>query len=217
MKNVLILNSSPNGEFSVSSALSGLFQRKLSAAGDFNITVRDLGMNPPSHLTGTAISGFFSSPDQHSTEQQAALKESMELINEIQDADIVIIGSAMHNHAITSGLKAYFDQIARAGLTFKYGAKGPEGLLTGKQAYVITSAGGDYSEGFMQAMDFQTPYLKHILAFIGIKDVEFIPAHGGAMGEEIASKNRQIAEAKIAQVVKQLVQTAQTTGEGAAL
>ena len=204
MKNVLILNSSPNGQFSVSNALSGLFQQQLSASNDFNIQVRDLGANPPSHLDAVTISGLFSSPDQHSPEQSAALKEGNDLINELKNADILIIASAMHNHTITSGLKSYFDQIARAGQTFQYGANGPEGLLTDKQAYVITSAGGDYSLEFMQAMDFQTPYLKHILGFVGISDVTFIPAQGSAMGPEVSEKNRAIAEGKITSIAKEL-------------
>ncbi len=204
MKKVLILNSSPNGEFSVSSALSGLFQQQLGESNEFNISVRELGKNPPNHLSATAISAFFSSPDQHDDAQKLALIESNQLIDELIKADIVIIASAMHNHTITSGLKAYFDQVSRAGLTFQYGANGPEGLLTDKQAYVITSAGGDYSLDFMQAMDFQSPYLKHILGFLGIKDVTFIPAQGSAMGPEVADKNRAVAEAKIAQVVKEI-------------
>ncbi len=208
MQNVLILNSSPNGQYSVSSALSQVFQDELQAAGDVNITVRDLGANPPSHLSATAISGFFSAPSEHSPQQQAALQESQQLIDELKAADIVIIGSAMHNHTITSGLKAYFDQVARAGLTFKYSANGPEGMLTDKKAFVITSAGGDYSQAFMKDMDFQTPYLKHILGFIGMHDVTFIPAQGGAMGDEIATKNRAVATQAIKDAVKQLTVTA---------
>jgi len=208
MKKVLILNSSPNGEFSVSSALSGLFQQQLSESNEFNISVRELGKNPPNHLSNTAISAFFSSPDQHNDAQKLALIESNQLIDELVKADIVIIASAMHNHTITSGLKAYFDQVSRAGLTFQYGANGPEGLLTDKQAYVITSAGGDYSLDFMQSMDFQSPYLKHILGFLGIKDVTFIPAQGSAMGPEVADKNRAVAESKIAQAVAELTSSA---------
>ncbi len=204
MKNVLILNSSPNGQFSVSSALSGLFKQQLDDSNQFNISVRELGTNPPSHLSATAISAFFSAPDQHNNAQKEALIESNQFIDELIKADIVILASAMHNHTITSGLKAYFDQVSRAGLTFQYGANGPEGLLTDKQAYVITSAGGDYSLEFMQAMDFQSPYLKHILGFLGIKDVTFIPAQGSAMGPEVSEKNRAVAEAKIAQAVTEL-------------
>lgn len=204
MKNVLILNSSPNGEFSVSNGLSALFQQPLSHNSGFTVSVRDLGTNPPSHLDALTISGLFSAPDQHNSQQSQALKEGNDLIAELKNADILIIASAMHNHTITSGLKAYFDQIARVGQTFQYGANGPEGLLTDKVAYVITSAGGDYSLDFMKNMDFQTPYLKHILGFVGIKDVTFIPAQGSAMGPEIGNKNRAIAEAKIASIVKEL-------------
>jgi len=205
MKNVLIINSSPNTDHSQSNALTALFAQQLDET--FSITVRDLGKTPPKHLDQLALSGFFTAPDQHSDAQSSALALSNELIGELQGADIVIIGSAMHNHSITSGLKAYFDQIVRAGLTFEYGANGPEGLLTGKRAYVITTAGGDYSLDYMQAMDFQTPYLRHILAFIGIKEVEFIPFQGAAMGEDIAVKNRADAEARIQVISRQLTQT----------
>ncbi len=205
MKNVLILNSSTSGQFSVSNGLSALFQQQLSNNSDFTISVRDLGANPPSHLDALTISGLFSPSDQHSPQQSAALKEGNDLITELKRADILIIASAMHNHTITSGLKTYFDQIARVGQTFQYGANGPEGLLTDKVAYVITSAGGDYSLDFMKDMDFQTPYLKHILGFVGITDVTFIPAQGSAMGPEIGDKNRAIAEAKIASIVKDLI------------
>ena len=142
--------------------------------------------------------------DQHSETQKSALALSNELIAELKAADILIIGSAMHNHIITSGLKAYFDQVARAGMTFQYGANGPEGLLTGKQAYVITTAGGDYSLDFMKKLDFQTPYLRHILAFIGINEVEFIPSQGSAMGSEVAAKNRATAETRIKAISEKL-------------
>ncbi|OUS38602.1 hypothetical protein A9R01_03055 ['Osedax' symbiont bacterium Rs2_46_30_T18] len=195
MQNVLIINSSPNIGFSKSTQLTALFAEQLS--NDFNITLRDLGTNPPQHLDQVALSGFFTPADQHSDTQKAALAFSNELIAELKAADILIIGSAMHNHSITSGLKAYFDQVARAGITFQYGANGPEGLLTGKQAYVITTSGGDYSLDFMKEMDFQTPYLKHILAFIGINEVEFIPSQGSAMGPEVAARNHAVAETRI--------------------
>ena len=195
MKNVLIINSSPNTGFSQSTQLTALFAEQLG--NDFSITVRDLGVNPPQHLDQVALSGFFTPADQHSETQKSALALSNELIAELKAADILIIGSAMHNHSITSGLKAYFDQVARAGITFQYGANGPEGLLTGKQAYVITTAGGDYSLDFMKKLDFQTPYLRHILAFIGINEVEFIPSQGSAMGSEVAAKNRATAETRI--------------------
>ncbi|WDE05867.1 NAD(P)H-dependent oxidoreductase [Thalassomonas viridans] len=202
MKNVLVINSSPNTGYSLSTQLTSMFAGQLEQG--FNLVVRDLGVNPPKHLDQLALSGFFTAPEQHSEEQKSALMQSNELIAELKAADIIIIGSAMHNHSITSGLKAYFDQVARAGITFQYGANGPEGLLTGKQAYVITTAGGDYSLDFMKAMDFQTPYLRHILGFIGITEVEFIPAQGGAMGPEVAEKNQAAARERIKAIAAEL-------------
>lgn len=136
--------------------------------------------------------------------KKSALALSHELISELKMADVIVIGSAMHNHSITSGLKAYFDQVVRAGLTFHYSSNGPEGLLKDKEAYVITTAGGDYSQEFMQKQDFQTPYLRHILAFIGITDIEFIPAQGLAMDENVAKSNKEHAEERIRKVCQEL-------------
>jgi FMN-dependent NADH-azoreductase len=90
----------------------------------------------------------------------------------------------MYNFSVTSGLKAWIDHVARAGRTFKYGANGPEGLVSGKKVYVFVASGGVYSEGPAAAYDHVTTYLRSVLGFLGMTDVTFIVAEGVAMGEE---------------------------------
>ena len=111
-------------------------------------------------------------------------------------ADIVVIGAAMINFGVTSTLKSWFDHVARAGRTFRYSAEGrPEGLATGKTVYLVDAHGGVY-QGPMQAMDFQLPYLKHMLGFLGLTDVTVVTVDGQAMGPDAAAMGAAAAEAQ---------------------
>jgi FMN-dependent NADH-azoreductase len=204
MKNVLILNSSPIPKESISTKLTSFFEQELLTMKGFNIFTRDLGVTPPSHLTALALSGFFNDPSEHNENQKQALNEGLLLIRELENADIVIIGSAMHNHTVTSGLKAYIDQVTRPGLTFQYKADGPHGLLTNKQVFVIISAGGDYSSEETKKTDFVTPLLKEVLGFIGLDNIQFIPVFGSFLGNKTSEKNQNIAKQSIVNAVKQL-------------
>jgi len=205
MSNLLIINSSPNGDYSKSSQLTERFSKEMSAiTGELKVTVRDLGANPIPHLNPVTLSGFFSDPEQHSDEQVEATRVSTELIAELKLADIVIIGAAMHNFMVTSGLKAYIDQVARAGETFKYTDKGPVGLLKDKKVYVIKASGGDYSEMPMKGMDFLQPYLTFMLGFIGLDDVTFINHGGAAMGPDMAKAAESKTHREISQAVLEL-------------
>ena len=210
MKQVLILNSSPSPTDSISTQLTAFFAQQLIEANGFNIVTRDLGVTPPSHLTALALSGFFIDPSEHNQQQKKALQEGIELINELKNADIVIIGSAMHNHTVTSGLKAYIDQVTRPGLTFQYAADGPHGLLHNKQVFVIISAGGDYSTEHTQKSDFVTPLLKEVLGFIGLNDIQFIPVFGSYLGSQTSQKNQNNAKQSIIKAVAQLQKCAAT-------
>ncbi len=204
MKNVLILNSSPNPKSSISSKLTSFFEQELLILKCFNITTRELGTFPPSHLTELALSGFFNDPSEHNDEQRLALNEGLMLIKELKRADIIIIGSAMHNHTVTSGLNPYIDQVTRPGLTFKYKNNKPHGLLTNKKVFIITSTGGDYSSGHARKTDFQTPLLKEVLGFIGLDNIQFIPSFGNYLGSEVAENNQNIAKEIIKKAVLQL-------------
>jgi FMN-dependent NADH-azoreductase len=122
------------------------------------------------------------------------MARSDHLIDELFAADVVVMAVPMHNFGPPSTLKAWFDHIARAGRTFAYSDKGREGLLKGKKAIVVLARGGVYSDGPAKALDFQEPYVRSMLDFIGITDVHVVRVEGVAMGEDAVK--RAIASAK---------------------
>ena len=135
---------------------------------------------------------FFAQPEMRTPEQQAFIDESDRLIEEINDAQVIVIGLPMYNFGIPSTLKAYFDQIARAGITFRYTDKGPEGLLIGKKVFVFAARGGMYAG---TPLDSQTSYVLDFLGFLGMNEVEFVYAEGLNMGE--TAKEAALAKAKL--------------------
>ena len=157
---------------------------------DTRVIERDLAANPVPHLDGARFMSFLAKPGERSAEQQAVVDFSDALIAELRTADTIVIGLPMYNFGIPSQLKAYFDHIARAGVTFRYTATGPEGLLTGKKAYILAARGGIYAG---TPKDSQTAYVRDFLGFIGITDVEFVYAEGLNMGDE--NKNAALAKA----------------------
>jgi FMN-dependent NADH-azoreductase len=184
MSTVLVLTSSVLGETSVSNQLvRDTVSRLRSQDPSLRVVTRDLGGSPIAHLTldaATALRGA----EPANAAQAAAQALSDELIAEIKAADIVVIGAPMYNFGISSTLKTWFDYVLRAGVTFRYGENGPEGVLKGKRAIVIESRGGLYSQGPAQVMDAQEPHLRTLLGFIGIADVTFIRAERLAFGPE---------------------------------
>ena len=116
------------------------------------------------------------------------------MIAELRAADTIVIGAPMYNFSIPTGLKAWFDYVLRAGETFKYSDAGPQGLLSGKRVIVIETRGGLYSEGPAQVMDFQEPYLRTLLSFIGLRDVTFVHAEKLGFGPE--AREAALAAAK---------------------
>ncbi|WP_298601005.1 FMN-dependent NADH-azoreductase [Zoogloea sp.] len=151
---------------------------------------RDLAANPVPHMDGARFMAFLAKPEERSAEQQAVVDFSDALIAELRAADAIVIGLPMYNFGIPSQLKAYFDHIARAGVSFRYTANGPEGLITGKKAYILAARGGIYAG---TPKDSQTTYVRDFLGFIGITDVEFVYAEGLNMGDE--SKTAALAKA----------------------
>lgn len=129
--------------------------------------------------------------------QKAALSLSDKLLVELLAADTLVIAAGMINFDIPSSLKAYVDYVVRPGVTFRYGEKGPEGLVKGKKAYIVVARGGIYIQGPMQAYNFQDTYLKTALGFIGITDVEVIAVEGIAFGPELAEKALSTALARV--------------------
>lgn len=183
MTKILHINSSVRNTDSISRKVTADFVAKWKAReANAVIVERDLAINPPPHLTEKTLGAFFTAPEQRSAEQNETVKLSETLVQELFDADVIVIGAPMYNFSITSGLKAWIDQVARAGVTFKYGENGPVGLLNGKKVYIFTARGGVYSQGPAAAMDFHETYLRAVLGFIGLKDVTFIHSEGLAMG-----------------------------------
>ena len=138
---------------------------------------RDLTTSPIPLINEDWIQGAFSNPQEHTARHREALEFSDAVTAEAQAADVIVIGDPMHNFSISGRLKAWLDQLVRAGKTFSYGESGPKGLLSGKKVYVLTSRGGAYTPGTPLAeFDFQEPYLRKVLGFVGLGDVTFIHA-----------------------------------------
>ena len=145
------------------------------------VIVRNLAEETVPHLDAERFGAFLAKPGERSVEQQAVVEYSDALIDELKRADVLVLGLPMYNFGVPSTLKAYIDHIARAGATFKYTEKGPVGLLTAKKAYVFATRGGLYAG---TPLDTQTAYVRDMLRFLGIDDVEFVYAEGLAIGAE---------------------------------
>ena len=192
MKTLLQIDSSLFSGDGQSSRLAATFAarwRDLNPEG--RVVTRDLARNAIPHLTAERFAAFLAKPEARTAEQHAIAGFSDALIEELRQADVIVLGLPLYNFGVPSQLKAYFDHIARAGITFRYTVNGAEGLLKGKKAYVFATRGGRYV-GTPQ--DSQTGYVRDFLAFLGVTDVEFIYAEGLAMGE--APKAEALAAAQ---------------------
>ena len=179
MKKILNIISSPRGEASFSNKLGNALIDKLrSEYPGASLTTRDLNKLSVPHFHAEHIDAFFTPKDNHTDTHKQSTKLSDELIAELFDADIIVINVPTYNLSIPSALKAWIDQITRSGHTFKYGEHGPQGLVTGKQAYVAVASGGVFSEGPFKGYDFVAPYLKTVLGFIGITDTTVLRVEG---------------------------------------
>ena len=126
--------------------------------------------------------------DERDAEEARAVDVSDAAVDEVLDADTLVIATPLINFGISSTLKSWIDNVLRAGRTFRYTASGPEGLAKGKKAYIVLASGGIYSEGPAAAMNHADPYLRTALGFIGITDVEVIRVEGVALGADAAEK-----------------------------
>lgn len=189
MNNVLVLKSSILADNSQTNQLSDYFVSKLA---DKNVVIRDLAANPLPHFDATAATALRGQPTN--AEENALLALSDELVAEIKNADTLIINAPMYNFHIPTQLKSYFDFIARPRVTFQYSEKGPEGLLKGKKAVVLAAFGGFHQN---QPTDLVTSYMKAILGFVGITDVQFVYVEGIGFGPETVEKTQAQAKAEI--------------------
>ncbi|MBU1282529.1 MULTISPECIES: FMN-dependent NADH-azoreductase [Pseudomonas] len=199
MANVLVIESSARQQGSVSRQLTAQFIANWSAANPVDqIKVRDLAVDQVPHLDANLLGGWMTPAAQQSEAEQAALALSNLLTDELLAADVLVLAAPMYNFAIPSTLKAWLDHVLRAGVTFKYTETGPQGLLSGKRAFVLTARGGIYAGG---TQDHQEPYLRQALAFVGIHDVSFIHAEGLNLGGEFMEKGLNQAKAQLAQAI----------------
>jgi FMN-dependent NADH-azoreductase len=200
--NILQINSSArswaNGQGSQSTRLANELVELLRAANPgATLTLRDLTANPHPALDEATLGALFTPAEVRSAEQHARVAMDHALIEEVQAADAIVIGVPMVNFGITSQLKNWIDAIAKAGATFKYTATGPVGLVEGKKVYAVLTRGGVYRD---QPGDTQVPYLRMLLGFLGMTDIEFIYAEGLAMGPDAEAKALASARAEIARV-----------------
>jgi FMN-dependent NADH-azoreductase len=181
MSTLLHIDSSPL-ESSISRELTREFVTTWKTKNpEGKVITRDLAAGAPKPIDQLWIGAAFTPESARTPDQVATLSESDVLISELEQADEIVIGIAMHNFAIPSVLKLWIDQVVRTGKTFAYGANGAEGQLKGKRVTVAMATGGVYEPGTpAAAMDFVAPYIRAILGFIGITDVRFVTAAGAA-------------------------------------
>jgi FMN-dependent NADH-azoreductase len=174
-----------------------LAEKLAARAPGSGIVVRDLTRHPLPHIDDSFAAARNLPPEKLTPVQKAALALSNTLLTELFAADTLIIAAGMINFGIPSNLKAYIDYILRPGVTFKYTEEGPEGLVNGKKVYLVLARGGVYTQGPMQSFNFQDPYLRASLGFIGLNDFEVITVEGVAFGPEVAKKAVSAALARV--------------------
>ncbi|MBO2651529.1 FMN-dependent NADH-azoreductase [Shewanella algae] len=195
MSKVLVLKSSILGGYSQSGLLVDHLIKHWQEQGS-SITVRDLAAEPLPVLDGEIATGLRGG-EQLSERQQQALALSDELIQELKNHDTLVIAAPMYNFGIPTQLKNWIDLIARAGVSFSYTENGPVGLITGKRAVVITTRGGVHKDS---TTDHVVPYLKTVLGFIGITEVETVYGEALNMGPDANAKGISAAKSSLAAI-----------------
>ncbi|MCR9256452.1 MAG: NAD(P)H-dependent oxidoreductase [Alphaproteobacteria bacterium] len=192
MTKVLRVFASMRTDGSATRELADDIVKRLEAEhGAVTLVDRDLAADAPGFVHTDWIGANFTAPEERSAEQQAVLAQSDALIQELKEADVIVIASPIYNFGVPAALKAWIDQVCRARVTFRYSENGPVGLLEGKKAVLAIASGGTEVDS---AIDFTTPYLRHVLGFIGIKDVTVYAADRQmADGESLARAKARIA------------------------
>ena len=193
MKNVLVIKSSILADNSTSNKLVDYLKSKITA----NVTEHDFGVNPLPYYDLNAASGTRGEPQNDA--QRTALDLSNKLIGEVNNSDVLVFAVPMYNLGIPAQLKTYIDYLNRAGVTFRYTANGPEGLIKGKKAVVVLAHGGIYKDG---PADLTKMYMQTVLNFIGITDVEFVYAEGIGYGPEVATKAVEAAKVELDRIAQ---------------
>lgn len=178
--NILRIDASARTADSVTRQLADTLLEQLQLQMPVRVQRRDVSQGLP-FINADWVAANFTRAEQRSAAQQQILALSASLVQEIQDSDILLITAPIYNFSVPATLKAWIDLVARAGLTFRYTSEGPVGLLQGKKAVVIMASGGT---GIGSEIDFASPYLRHVMRFIGIDDVSFINAERYDAGDQ---------------------------------
>ncbi|MEO1054552.1 MAG: NAD(P)H-dependent oxidoreductase [Bacteroidota bacterium] len=198
MKKLLRIDASSRMTESHSRKLADEFEKTwLAANPDGEVIHRDVVKHPLPHIHEATITGFYTPIDQHDDTLKQAVALSDEVIEELQSADEILISSPLYNFSIPSALKAYIDHISRAGFTFSYDENGFKGLVNANKAYVATAKGAVYAGTEISGLDMMEPYLKLILNFLGIEQVEFLNVEGTSMDENAVAQTRNDAITKM--------------------
>jgi FMN-dependent NADH-azoreductase len=200
MSKILLITSSPRSASYSTKVARALAEKLVSVEPNASLTVRDLARDPLPHIDDSFAAARDVPPENLTPAQKETLALSDKLLQELFAADTIIIAAAMFNFGIPSNLKAYIDHIARPRVAFRYSEKGPEGLVKGKKVYLVVARGGMYSEGPMQQFNFQDTYLRAVLGFIGLTDIELITVEGVAFGPEAANRAVSNAMTKVSAI-----------------
>ena len=197
---VLHIDASPRTVRSVTRKLTSAFINALRVKHPgLKVTHHDIGHHPPAFISDSWVGAALAPADHNDPAMKGVLHHSDELTTELMATDLLVIGSPMHNFTVSASLKAWIDQVVRTDMTFKITEAGVEPLLKGKKAIIVTSRGG-FVAG--TAYDFQEPYLRTILGFIGITDVTFVHAEGVNEGEQARETAMTTAAAKLIELAK---------------
>jgi len=179
MKQILVIESSPRGVKSASRQLTRKLTERLKALyPEARLVERDLAQEPLPHLNYLTVKGIFTRDQTEAESLQEALRLSDQATEEVLSSDLLVIASPMWNFGLPSSLKAWVDHIVRPGKTFRYTAGGTEGLAREKKAILVLASGGIFTQGPWKSWDTEEPYLRLILSFIGITDVQIVRAQG---------------------------------------
>ena len=196
---LLHIDSSILGDNSASRQLSQSVVKAWQAAEPSSVvTYRDLAADAISHFSSLTLAAGGTAAELHDAAQRHEAELSASTLEEFLAADAIVIAAPMYNFSVPTSLRAWFDYVLRAGETFSYSEAGPKGLLGGKRVIVIESRGGLYSEGPAKVIDFQEPYLRHLLGFVGLTDVTFVHAEKIGYGPDARSAALTQAKARIA-------------------
>ena len=202
MSSVLLITSSPRGAASHSTRVGTELAARLREANPSStLVVRDLVANPLPHIDADYATGIYTPVEARTQRQAEVVAVSDGVLDELFAADTVILATGFINFNISSTLKSWIDHIARSGRSFAYGENGPKGLVTGKKVYIVLASGGVYSEGAAVQMDHAIPYLRSVLGFMGMTDLEVIRVEGVGMGPEATATALDKATARIAALV----------------